>query len=347
MPILTLLLVAFCAGVPPASDTPEEDRIKAFCIDFNWGPLGFAPPGMYAQASPEEHFAWYRDMGVNTIQTFCVSCPGYAWYRSDIAPVQPGMKGDFLKELTALGHAAGMRVLGYFCIGANTWWCETNPALCHPHPNAIAIPFTRAYLDYLARIIPEVLTRTGIDGFMIDWVYNASHFYEDREYQWLDAEKEMYRELFDEPFPGEAEMTRDRIHAFNRKAVERCWNTIRDAAKSVKPDCIIWLTCFDLQHPQIAESAMLRQVDWLMNEHPDPEKLEAVRKTTGPDTRMIQCVCGWGDQHNAAKIIADPRFKGIGLYGFARPNQKTTLPPDDDSANARNIAAMRDAFKTR
>ena len=37
----------------------------------------------------------------------------------------------------------------------------------------------------------------------------------------------------------------------------------------------------------------------------------------------------------------------LGLYGFARPDLTTTLPPDDDSGNARNIAAMRKAFNLR
>jgi hypothetical protein len=339
-----VLLIGIALGAV-AGETPEpEERIKAFCIDFNWGLAGFAKPGLYVHASPEEHFAWYRDMGVNTIQTFCVSCPGYSWYRGDVAPVQPGMEGDFLKEITRLGHGAGMRVMGYFCIGANTHWSETHPNKVHDFPSAIAIPFTTEYLDYLDRVIRDVLTKTGIDGFMIDWVYNASHFYPDKEYTWLDCEKQMYQELFDKPFPGEEAINEAAIHEFNRRAVDRCWKRIRDAAKSTKPDCIIWLTCFDLQHPQVAGSDMLREVDWLMNEHPDPDKLRAAKEAVGPDTKLIQCICGWGDQHDAAAILADPEFANVGMYGFAKPDPETTLPPEDDSGNARNIAAMREAF---
>jgi len=321
------------------------ERIKAFCVDFNWGASGFAPPGMYAQASAKAHFEWYRALGVNTIQTFCVSCPGYAWYQSDVAPVQPGMKGSFLKELTELGHAAGMRVMGYFCVGANTHWSETHPELSHDLPSSIAIPFTTEYLDYLAASIQDALTKTDIDGFMIDWVFNASHHYPDKEYSWLECEKRMYPELFDQPFPGDAAMTRDRIDAFNRRATERCWDRIRDAAKSVKPDCIIWLSCYDLQHPTVAGSKMLEEVDWLMNEHPDPAKLDAARRAAGPHTQLMQCICGWGDQHDAARILDDPRFADVGMYGFARPDPETTLPPEDGSGNARNIAAMRAAFQ--
>ena len=331
------------AAIPP-SPAPAK-RIKSFCVDFNWGPEGFAPPGMYAQASAREHFEWYQEMGVNTIQTFCVSCPGYAWYRSEVAPVQPGMQGDFLKELVELGHGAGMRVMGYFCIGANSYWNEKRPDLSHNFPSSISIPFTTAYLDYLEKVIHEAVRKTGIDGFMIDWVYNASRFYPDREYVWLDCEKQMYQELFGESFPGDAAMDEARLTEFNKRATERCWDRIRSAAKSANPKCIIWLTCYDLQHPMLKGSKMLREVDWLMNEHPDPAKLEAARSAVGPHTQIIQCICGWGDQHNAEKIIKDPKFDGVGLYGFARPDLTTTLPSEDGSGNARNIAAMREAFK--
>ena len=341
--LLVTGIVAALAQVQPAA--APTDRIKSFCIDFNWGPEGFAPPGMYAEASPRAHLDWYRALGANTIQTFCVSCPGYAWYRSEVAPVQPGMPGDFLKEITELGHAAGMRVMGYFCIGANTYWDETHPELSHRIPSAISIPFTRAYLDYLARVIPEALLKTGIDGFMIDWVFNASHFYADKQYAWLVCERQMYQELLGEPFPGEDAMTPERTATFNRRALDRCWETIRNAAKTAKPDCIIWLSCYDLNHPQVKGSTLLREVDWLMNEHPDAARLDAARAASGAHTRLIQCLCGWGDQHDANALIERLRPTDTGFYGFARPDAATTLPPEDHSGNARNIAIMRAAFK--
>ena len=61
-----------------------EGRIQSFCIDFNWGangPNGFPAPGTFAHADPAVHYRWYRNIGVNVIQTFCVSCNGYASYR--------------------------------------------------------------------------------------------------------------------------------------------------------------------------------------------------------------------------------------------------------------------------
>jgi uncharacterized lipoprotein YddW (UPF0748 family) len=74
----------------------QRERLRAFCVDFNWDELGrFASPGLYAAANAREHVAWYRALGANTIQTFCVSHNGYAWYPSRIAPRTPGLRGDF------------------------------------------------------------------------------------------------------------------------------------------------------------------------------------------------------------------------------------------------------------
>src|SRR5664279_2860860 len=101
------------------------EAIRAFCIDFNWGPggpNGFAPPGLWADADPEQHLAWYAGLGANVIQTFAVSCNGYAWYRGGKVPPQPGLRHDFTTRLVKLGHARGMRVMGYFCVAANTRW---------------------------------------------------------------------------------------------------------------------------------------------------------------------------------------------------------------------------------
>jgi len=339
--MISLALAVLMAAAAPA------ERIEAFCIDFNWGPDGVAPPGMFAAASPAEHVAWYRDLGVNTIQTFCVSVNGYAWYRGDVVPPQPGLKGDFLKETVELGHGAGMKVVGYFCAGSNEYWSRSHPELSHPFSGAIAIPFTTEYLDYLCKAIDEAVTRTGIDGFMLDWFYNASHFYPDREYRWLDCEKRMYAELFNEPWPGDEAMDDARTQEFNRRALARAWDRIRAAAKKAKPDCIIWLTCFDLQHPQLQGARVLQEADWLMNEHSDPEKLVQARALAGPQTRLIQCVSGWGGKHDAAKVLAAPRFADVGIYGFIRPDVESTLPVEGATGDAANIAAMRRAFGGR
>ena len=176
---------------------------------------------------------------------------------------------------------------------------------------------------------------------MIDWMFSPDEPVPDKKYTWLDCEKTMYQELFGAPFPGVEAMNSAKTTEFNRRAVERCWRVIHDSAKAAKPDCIVWLSCYDLQHPQMKGCSMLQEVDWVMNEHFDPAKLEAVKSAVGPKTKLIQCICGWGDQHNADKILHDPHFAEFGVYGYAKPDPTTTLPPEDGSANAKNIAAMR------
>lgn len=140
--------------------------VKAFCIDFNWGDKGASEPGLYAQADPAEHVRWYRDLGANVIQTFCVSYNGHAWYPSEVAPITPGMKSkDFLGDMVRLGHASGMKVMGYFTLGANPYWESRNPGLVHKaDSDYIKIPFTLEYLDYFCRSVEDALRKTDIEA---------------------------------------------------------------------------------------------------------------------------------------------------------------------------------------
>ena len=330
-----------------------SEKIKAFCIDFNWGPGGpnsFAEPGLWADASPQEHVKWYKNLGVNTIQTFCVSCNGYAWYKGGIVPEQLGLKTDFLAEVVTLGQKEGMRVMGYFCVGANTLWGQRHPELSYGIISGPHIPFTKEYLDYLTASIKDALTKTGIDGFMIDWVWMPKR--DSTGGKWLACEKKLYEDLMGRPFPGEDKLTEEQETRYARKAIDRCWAAIHKAAKETRPDCIIWLSCNKVDHPHVRNSKMFREIDWLMNEHPDPSALAGARKAAGPNTRIVQCLCGWGKAHDAAKVINDPNYADVGFYGYAEPD-KTSFPPiaksNDRKAaeNARNIAIMKKAFNAR
>lgn len=333
---------------PALASTPAPaQRIKAFCIDFNWLGARFAGPGTFAKASPRAHFAWYQAMGVNTIQTFCVNCCGFAWWRgSKVAPVTPGLASDFLPEITALAHSAGMRSMGYFCVAANTYWAQTHPDLSLGMPlNAIHIPLTLTYLDNLTRSMTEALTQTGIDGFMIDWVWSPTP-------RWIAAEQQMYGELMGEPFPGARLVTPAKTVEFGKRAVDRAWKWIRQAAKAAKPDAVIWLSCNNLLNPQVSGSALLREVDWIMNEDPDSAKLALARRVIGPQGKIVQAVCGWGARHDATKLITTLRSQDVGFYGFAAADPRTTLPPEPAQAtdvklagNAANIAVLRRVFR--
>ncbi|HJN18980.1 MAG TPA: hypothetical protein QGH10_26005, partial [Armatimonadota bacterium] len=225
---------------------------------------------------------------------------------------------------------------------ANTLWGQTHPDLSYGHSSTMHIPFTTEYLDYLAASIDDALRKTGMDGFMIDWVFNTTG-------QWLECEQAMYVELMGEPFPGKDAVTDEMMLEFNQKAVDRCWGRIRDTAKAANPDCVIWLTCHDVLNPMVADSDMFREVDWLMNEATDPAVLERVSQVRGEGKQLIQCVVGWGDRHDARAIITGAGDQDFGLYGFAKPRPDSLPLPIEQyrdqpiasfSGNDRNIAVL-------
>jgi hypothetical protein len=313
--------------------------VKAFCIDFNWGPNGASPPGMYARAEPAEHVRWYRDLGANTIQTFCVSYNGYAWYPSGVAPVNPGLSApDFLGDMVRLGHKAALRVMGYFTLGANPYWEGLHTDLVHAgEQDYIKIPFTLEYLDYFCRSVEDTLKKTGVDGFMIDWVRPTRH---DR---WLDCEKEMYRQVLGEQFPASGTPPADMVLAFDRRAIERAWRHISWVVRATRP-VILWTN-----HPIRSEEyplwdghPLLKEVDWILNEAPDLAHLEWLKKQVGPHTLIVQNLCGWGDHDASVWKQVDPaRF---GFYGFAKADEATTLPDERVERNIKNIAILREAY---
>jgi hypothetical protein len=334
----------------------EAAQIKGFCIDFNWGdggPNAFAAPGLWADASPQEHVQWYKDMGVNTIQTFIVSCNGYAWYNNDVVPEQPGLKHDFLPEMVRLGHKEGMKVMGYLCIGSNTRWGIEYPEYSYGYPADRHIPYTMKYLEYLDEIIRDAVKNTGIDGFMIDWFYQPNR--KSAGGEWLHSEKQRYDQLMGQPFPGIDDLSKEDYDTYSRRAISACWDVIYKAAKETNPDCIIWLTSFDITHPHIANSTMFKQIDWLMNEAGDMEGVQAVRNMVGDQTRLITCLADWNGQ-DARTIVPEAIKAGVGLYGFTKPNANSLLPPIDHYLSApvdsfegddKNIAALSRVFNGR
>ncbi|MFA6126824.1 MAG: hypothetical protein WC699_05930 [Bacteroidales bacterium] len=353
-PIIVALVLSACTTHSPSPT--EGGPIKAYNLDFNWGeggPNAFARPGLWADASPKEHIKWYKDLGVNTIQTFCVSCNGYAWYKNGVIPAQPGLKYDFLPEMVRLAHKEGISVFGYYCIGSNTRWGLENPDFSYGIPADQHIPFTRKYLQYLDTAIREAVGKTGIDGFMIDWFYQPNRAANGGE--WLASEKDRFQELMGKPFPGKDSLSETDYDAYSRLAIAKTWDVIHKAAKETNPDCKIWLTCFDITHPHIINSKMFQEIDWLMNEGGDLKKIEEIRSMVGPKTRLITCLANWNKQD--AKTVAINAIKsGIGLYGFAKPNPNSLLPDadyylrkpiDSFSGDDRNIATFARVYNDR
>jgi alpha-L-fucosidase len=330
------------------------EAIRAFCIDFNWGPggpNGFAPPGLWADADPEQHVAWYAGLGANVIQTFAISCDGYAWYQGGKVPPQPGLRHDFTTRLVSLGHARGMRVMGYFCVAANTRWGQEHPDLSYGTPATFHLPLTDAYLDYLGEAITEALRKTKMDGFMVDWLWNPSD--EARQQanhgQWLKAEQQLFTQLTGNSFPADGKPAPEDRLLYEQKATERCWRRIHDTAKRVKPGCIIWLSCHDVRSPHFLNTSVFKEADWLMDESGTPEAMRAVALRLGARTQPMLCLVGWGDRHDARKVLSDTASAAYDIYGFSKPGTNSLplpiaeclgKPMDSFSGNDRNIAAL-------
>lgn len=335
-----------------ASQPSKIEEIKSYCLDFNWGGRRrFAKPGSWSNADPAEHVAWYKAMGVNVIQTFAVSCNGYAWYKNGVVPEQPGLKHDFLPEMVKLGHKEGMLVMGYFCISANPKWAKDHPELSYGAPATYHIPYTDEYLAYLTASISDAVNKTGIDGFMIDWLWQPKR--QSTKGKWLDCEKKLYQQLMDEPFPGEDKLTKAQDLAYSRKAIDRCWKAIRKAAKDANPKCIVWVTTNHMNHPHVVDSDMYKEVDWLMNESGDMKRIHAVKSMIGKNTRLITCLAHWNGQ-DATKVVPDAINAGVGLYGFAKPRTADTgivplkkiltRPVSSLRGDDRNIAVLARAY---
>jgi hypothetical protein len=332
-----------------------DEPVKAYNIDYNWGEggaHGFARPGLWADANPADHVEWYAALGCNVIHSFAVSCNGYAWYKNGIIPEQPGLKHDFLTEQVRLARKKNMKVFGYFCVGANNKWEEDHPDLCY-RMDGQQIPLTRQYLDYLCASIEDAIRKTDIDGIMLDWFYNPGGGRDPLPpLRWLPCEEEMYRELMDEEFPGKENITEDLSLTFRRKAIGRAWNRIRETAKRAKPECIIWLTAYEVESREYEDNTLLKEVDWLMNEAGDSERTQAMKERVGPRTKLITCLANWNGQ-NPLETVPEALSRGVGLYGFTKPVSGSIMPPvnyylstsiDTLKGDALNIAILARCF---
>lgn len=344
---ITIFSVFFSAYGYADESVESTAQRKAFCIDFNWGeggPNGFAPPGMWADADPVKHVQWYADLGANVIQTFAVSSNGFAWYLGGkTVPPQPGLQHNFLPEMVKLGHERGMKVMGYFCVGANTRWGQLHPDQSYGIPSTFHIPLTTAYLDFLCDSITEALTLSDMDGFMLDWVWNPTR----PDGKWLDCEKSMYKELMGKEYPEN--LTKDEQLIYERKAIERAWFRLHATTKKVKQNCILWLSCYNLLDPTVQNSTMFKEVDWLMNEAGDLKSIETIRDMAGKDTQLVTCLVGWGDRHDARAVLSDPQSAGLAIYGFSKPGENSLPLPIQElmgkpieafQGNDRNIATL-------
>ncbi len=313
--------------------------IKSFSPDFNHDLLGQpASPGLYSQARVADHLRWHQEMGINTIYSFCISHNGYAWYSSRIAPVTPGLCSNFLDDLAKAAHAHDIEVHGYFNLASNPRYEREHPNEAVPVQEARnlrqCLPLGNQYIDHVCRCVEEALRVTEIDGFLLDWFVQI-------EPTWAQIEREMYAELMGEVFPACAEVPDDLTLQFRRRAIERAWSRIRDAAKSVRDNIAILLNVpiRPLVYPLFEGLNIMQECDWFLNESPELENAEWIESQVG-EKPVLQNLTGWaGHDPNCWKQAV---AKGYHLFGYTKCDEITTLPPADNE----HIGLIRDIYNS-
>jgi hypothetical protein len=330
---------AFARTIParrPFSEAWKENILKkpirSFCIDFNMQVISnqfnfdYAAPGQWADADPEAHVDWYQVFGVNCIQSFVLSCNGYAWYKGGPVPEQPGLKYDFLAELASRAHEKKMLVFGYYPLDLNILYGEQHPeeryyqSVWMGIPKAYHIPFTTNYIDYVCASVDDVLRRTDIDGLLLDQVVNITGYVRGH---WLECEQAMYREITGKPFPGEEEITTQEILDFRRWSSDRILYRICQTARKAKPECVLWINSIDVAYE-------FPHADWYLNEPMDLDQIRVAKeRMPGRSHRYIQALAGW-PSHDPRIVMQMTNYAQMDFYGFMELVDGSLPPPVED-----------------
>ena len=321
-----------------------NDRVmKSFGIDFNWDGRPPAAPGVFAKADAKKIVDWYADLGVNNFWTLLTTVNGYAWYPSKLAPVNPGLETNFMKDSTDLGHRKGLEVFGYVCLGQNTRREAEKPEEARPYKdNYIHMVFTDEYLEFLCAVIKEGLNAADIDGIVIDWFRNPNV----KRPFWLDSEKKLYKKLTGENFPESGDPGEAETIEFDRKLLESAWINIKGTVDSTRKVRIWTNQPFDKTNDPIWNGHILmKEADYLLNEGPDMSLLDWIGSQAGPNTTIVQNICGWPTHDSEMwKSIDTHKY---GLFGFAPADVDTCLPSIRVSEKSfRNIEIVKEAYKS-
>jgi hypothetical protein len=82
----------------------------------------------------------------------------------------------------------------------------------------------------------------------------------------------------------------------------------------------------------------------VLNESPEAAWFDWLRALVGPETLIVQNLCGWeGHDANLWRQL-DPQV--FGLYGYAKADAQTTLPAKVPAniKNIKNIKLLREAY---
>lgn len=322
--------------------------MKSFNVDFNWLNGTYAPSTAFADADPKAIVDYYADMGASNFWTFAVTYNGYAMYPSHLAPVPANLKTNFMKESCDYGHEKGMEVFAYLCLAANPCWEELHPEFVRPllvpgyshASNYWRLVLNDEYLDYFCGILDEALNMADLDGIVIDWFRHPC----DKREVWIPSEIELFKSLMDIPFPEDAAVDELTEIDFDRRVLAHAWRRIKNTVMT-HGDIKIWTNHpFDrVDDPVWNNHVLLQEVDYVLNEGPDTDMLEWINQNVGPQTMVIQNLCGWAD--HKADIWKNIDLDQYGLFGFAAADPTTKLPSvSHNKTDYENLEMIKTAY---
>ena len=132
--------------------------------------------------------------------------------------------------------------------------------------------------------------------------------------------------------PEKAEdITPEETLIYWREVLARQFIRIRDAVKSIRPDCIIYVNVpyVEPNSPLWTDHVMMKESDWLFVESSRPELLDWLMSVRQPEQRIITTIIGMPHMDGECdvktwQVLYD---KGFDFFGYAFPDPKTLFPP--------------------
>jgi hypothetical protein len=140
-----------------------------------------APPVVtYANIDKEEHREFYRTAGINSLMLYCKDHWGYSYYNTAVGTKHPGLKTDWVGEISGILKEENIEFNAYYCIEYDTLsvqqrphWAvlknDGSPLKCEGRNAKWGIPcYLRGYRQYALSQLREIVSAYKPDSLFLD-----------------------------------------------------------------------------------------------------------------------------------------------------------------------------------
>jgi hypothetical protein len=327
--------------------------IKLFVLDFNWirdAPDRMRPslPHELCDADPAEFVQWHLDIGCNALFQHAYTFNGCAWYPSKLGPRAPEPGDRFMPRVLDLAHARGLSFHTYFCVGQDRFVAANRPDWTVPGSNGCGAPMLApesGWTDLLCRRVEELVRSYPVDAILFDWfVYgDLKPDFPVTPAPFVEAP---FRNIIGRPMPQRPEdITAAESLRYKREVLARQFRMLRDAAKSVRPDCALYFNVpyWAAAEPLWVDHPMLRESDWLFAECSRTDVVDWLLSTRRADQRVVVTFSGRLDAGQCdARSWRALYEKGCDFFGYCFPRSDSMWPgPWYDE----EVSVVREAFR--